>query len=137
MSFIHWGVFEIPGVNLDEVTIPIREFPSDSLPDKSDVKALTEEFRTGLRELTGIPTEIVEAIDAQVAGLAVDPQAIEAYLEGPESLQLSNDGHGTHFYIQPADPTLEDQIEGDEEVNIAPPLIRTLIGFTNTMTSGQ
>ena len=49
---------------------------------------------------------------------------------------LSGQGQGTQFYIQPTDETLELDIDGTGDYDTAPPLLKMLIGFTNTMTPG-
>ena len=39
--FINWELFEIPGVNLEDLSVPIREF--HQLPTASDIDVLKEE----------------------------------------------------------------------------------------------
>ena len=41
VSFIHWGLFEVPGVDLDSVVIPIETLLGGSLPDQTVVSKLT------------------------------------------------------------------------------------------------
>ena len=33
-AYIHWGLFELPGINLDEIEIPVKEFPGGTLPSR-------------------------------------------------------------------------------------------------------
>ena len=35
-AYLHWGIFELPGLNLDDIPIPVREFPADGLPGKEE-----------------------------------------------------------------------------------------------------
>ena len=42
MCFIHWGLFEIPGVNLEDIEIPIKRFPGDRIPTLDDVDELLQ-----------------------------------------------------------------------------------------------
>jgi len=39
-AFIHWGLFECPGINLDQIDIPIETFTGDVLPNLIDVDRL-------------------------------------------------------------------------------------------------
>jgi len=35
-SYIHWGIFECPGVDLEDIDIPIRTFNEGKLPSKTE-----------------------------------------------------------------------------------------------------
>ena len=39
VSFIHWGLFEIPGIDIDQIEIPVVTLPGGQLPD-SDRKSV-------------------------------------------------------------------------------------------------
>jgi signal transduction histidine kinase len=132
-AFLHWGVFALPGVNLEEINIPICEFAAGTLPNRSDIEELVEMFRRSL-----IPLEAVvggsrlSGIRADLNRFVVDPRGADSFLGKPS---LAFDGHGTHFFILPATETLADDIDSGRNADDAvPPLIKTLIGFTNTMT---
>jgi signal transduction histidine kinase len=135
-AFLHWGVFALPGVNLEEIEIPIREFASGTLPDMGDVRELVNAFRRGMKSLEEMvgPERLTE-ICADLDRFQVDPAGADAFLGRPS---LLGDGHGTHFLILPAAETLADDIDaGRDSDDTVPPLIKTLIGFTNTMTPGH
>jgi signal transduction histidine kinase len=132
-AFMHWGVFALPGINLEQINIPILEFDAGSLPGRSDIAELIEAFSQSLKPLEAIVgRERLAGIRTDLSGFIVDPRGADSFL-GTPSLVL--DGHGTHFFILPATETLADDIDsgrnGDDTVS---PLIKTLIGFTNTMT---
>lgn len=132
-AFIHWGVFECPGLNLDEIDIPVREFELGQLPDAGNVREMVETFRSNIeRSARKFPPELKERIEADLDQFTVDPVQIDGYLLSKD-LSLKNDGSGTHFIIFPASELLSLDIE-EEEKGIAPPLKKVLIGFTNTMT---
>lgn len=44
-SLLHWGLFELPGIDLDSIDIPIEEVASGSLPDAEVMKRLTSRVR--------------------------------------------------------------------------------------------
>jgi len=41
-AFINWSAFDLPGINLDEVEVPVRTFPGGALPTTRDIEALVE-----------------------------------------------------------------------------------------------
>lgn len=132
-AFIHWGVFECPGLNLDEIDIPVREFDTGKLPDGGDVCEMVEVFRANIkRNERKFPPELKERIEADLDEFLVDPTYIDSYLASPD-ISLRQDGFGTHFIIFPASELLSLDIEEDEK-GVAPPLKKVLLGFTNTMT---
>ena len=58
----------------------------------------------------------------------------EQLLMSPGGRTLRGQEQGTQFYIQPTDEALELDIEGTAAGDTASPLLKMLIGFTNTMT---
>jgi signal transduction histidine kinase/DNA-binding transcriptional ArsR family regulator len=129
-AYIHWGLFEIPGIDLDDIEIPIRTFPAGSVPTRYDVEAMLADVKRNVEELEnkigkGALTHIKNDIDV----FTIDPSEIDGYLNEPK---LSKEGFGTHFIIKPTSELLEMDIEGDSDK--APPLLKALLGFTNTMT---
>jgi len=47
--FIHWGIFEAPGINLDEIEVPISIFKKGTLPDQSDVEDMVSTVSENLK----------------------------------------------------------------------------------------
>lgn len=152
MSFINWGLFEIPGVNLDDIEIPVVGYSEGDLPSQDDVLAAVELFRENVDKLR----KAVEAAQSQVneqkeeLKLKMDPEALDNYLTrittelasfnvDPETLNrflmeissptLTGTGHGTHFLISPTRRSLVLDMESD--------IGATLIGFSNTMAIGR
>ena len=39
-AFINWDLFGLPGIDLDEIKVPIRTFPPDTFPTKRDLSAM-------------------------------------------------------------------------------------------------
>lgn len=131
-AFIHWGVFEAPGVNLDQIEVPVRTFPAGTLPTQADILEMVERVKRNVSHLSNsMDMEWTELLQAELSTFDVNPQIFDGYLKGPS---LRNAGHGTHFYIQPASELLEADIRGDEGDITEPPLSKLLLGFTNTMT---
>jgi hypothetical protein len=130
-SFIHWGLFECPGINLDQIEIPVRTF-SSSLPSRPDVDEMVDAVRQNIRSLKRFTDpEKLNEIEKDLKRFTVNPFEINEYIG---ELNLLNDGHGTQFFILPAEESLSADIDGKQDDDTAPPLIKMLIGFTNTMT---
>lgn len=49
VALINWQLFEIPGLNLEDIAIPVEEF--DSFPSRSDINAMKEQLLLSLSEL--------------------------------------------------------------------------------------
>lgn len=131
-AYLHWGMFELPGIGLDEIAIPVETYSADQLPDKDDVQELIEVARSNLKDLSSkIEGSVYKVIKEDMDTFDVDPRDASTYLPEPS---FKGEGCGTHFYIQPADKILHDDIDTREDQNKATRFEKNLIGFTNTMT---
>jgi len=129
VSFIHWGLFEIPGIDVDQIEIPVETLPGGQLPDSEFVASLVNHVRENVERLaTNISSGLKDVLLSQLNAFNINPAAVENSL-GPPSLR--GDGSGTHFYILPTDPILA--VDIDEQGDTATPLQKTLLGFSNTM----
>ncbi|MDK2835046.1 MAG: hypothetical protein PWP63_2133, partial [Methanolobus sp.] len=142
VAYIHWGIFELPGLDLDEITIPLKTFPDGTLPNRELISSMLNEVTDSIRELESkgkIEFEDSGKLIADIKQFDVDPAEIDAYLKNLSlsgSLSLSGNGQGTHFIIYPADNLLQVSIDGDPNSGKASPLLKMLLGFTNTMVPG-
>ncbi len=135
VSMIHWGLFEIPGVDLEQIEIPTLTVPGGSLPSQEEVGTLIDWIEENLNSLGQIPDKSLPArIRAELKTFRdLDPAGLAAsVLEGPGLAT----GPGTHFYIQPADSLITDDLAARDE-NKPSGLLGLLIGFANTMTPGH
>jgi signal transduction histidine kinase len=131
-AYIHWGLFELPGVNLDEVEVPVRTFPVGALPDQVDFREMLEAVsdnvtKLGERMNSEERIRILKDVDLMKV---IDPAVVEAYLP---SLDLRNK-RGTHFVILPADRVLDADLDDKGDTEEASSLEKLLLGFTNSMT---
>jgi len=130
MSFINWGLFEVPGVNLDDIDIPVITYSEGDLPSRDDVLTSVELFRENVDKLReAIDPPLAERILSELARFDVDPKALDGYLRTISGPSLTESGHGTHFLILPTRRSLLLDIESD--------ITSTLIGFSNTMARGR
>lgn len=131
-AFINWSIFACPGIDLDDIHVPIRSFRGGELPSGEDVAEMVADFRRGNeKSWRRIDREHYEQIDRELDRFKVDPQVIDGYLRAPT---LRASGAGTHFILLPASGLLADDIDGEPDGDKTPPLIKTLLGFANTLS---
>jgi len=129
-AYLHWGIFETPGIHLEDIEIPVRAFPAGHFPGKDDIREMTEAFAANLKVHRDSQRE--QAILADLHAFAIDPIEIADYL--PRGPDLRDDGAGAWFLIRPASPLLERDIDGvDYDKDRATPIEKSLQGFAQTM----
>ena len=127
-AFLNWRVFECPGLNLQDIKIPLLTFPGGGLPDGQEVAEMVDEFRSSNAGLRGLVDEAEwNRIETDLERFVVDPLDLADYLGEPT---LLGEGHGTHFYLLPASSNLAFDIAGEAGADVAPPLQKALLGFT-------
>lgn len=131
ISLLHWGLFEIPGIDLDLIDIPIEEITDGALPDGPLVARLASRVRDNVLALgpamsDAHRTRLLADLDLAL----IDPSLVLRDLPGP-SLRAS--GYGTYFLIRPTNPVIADDIDSGEDDDEATPLEKVLLGFGNTM----
>jgi len=131
-AYIHWGLFELPGIDLDEIVIPLETFRADKLPNDEDVQKMVAKARANLEDLSSrIDEKLSTTISEDMNAFKVDPREASTYLGEPS---FESNGSGTHFYIMPADEIIQEDIDNRDESTKATRFEKNLIGFTNTMT---
>ena len=140
-AFLNWGVFEWPGVDLEQIDVPIRSFANGRLPTARDVVDMVEEFRSNVAEAGGqVGADYGRRLESELRQFDVDPMDIDSYLQEPS---LAGTGCGTHFLIKPSSELLPEDIDGDPmaskaaALKKASPLKKALLGFGNTMARGE
>ncbi len=135
VAFINWGVFELPGLNLEDIVIPLYEFGNGSLPKLSDVEKMKKEVLDSIKALMksdDVTEDDGNRIIQEIQSFSVDPESLDKSLPG--LLSLADKGCGTHFLIAPVDEALNHDIDGEDETKDATKIEKMLVGFTNTMT---
>ncbi len=137
VAFIHWRVFSIPGIDLDEIEIPIKTFPSDKIPSENDVYDIVHKFEQNIYLLKDkyLDEEIeFSNILSDLTNFRIHPEKLDIFLP---KLSLK-ESSGTHFFIMASNDAINTLLEDDRKnprVNLdSNSLSRTLLGFTNTMT---
>jgi len=141
-AFLNWRIFESPGIDLEEIEIPVIPYAKGTLPNREDILALVDLFRENIVTLEDkIPEKLRNQILEDLGQFDFDPNETDEdlkklSLKGSDNkveLSLAGDKPGTHFYIIPVSDQMESEIDEEQEGGGAPPLIKTLTGFTNTM----
>jgi len=133
VAYINWGFFELPGLDLNEIEIPVRYLKGGILPDSNYVNEMLDEIRIYYDMLTHrVDKKVLDPIINNLNQFSeVNPQEYQEFLGKPN---LSGHGHGTHFYILPANRLIEEDIDGIGDPYKAAPMEKMLLGFTNTVT---
>lgn len=133
-AFINWGIFECPGINLDQVFIPVIEPENDFLTveELESMKLSMIEHLKKIADNDDIEHKDFIKLKNEIDSFNCDPFELMDWL--PNNLSLTEKS-GTHFYISPCDENLNANIDGDKDVrDEASSLEKMLIGFTNTIT---
>ena len=132
-AFINWGLFGLPGIDIDEIKVPIRTFSPNVPPTKHDLDAMTRVVR---ESLTNFESRTDPGMLLSIRKQLEKFDLSERFLAHQDERALSGQGHGTQFIIQPTDDALELDIDTTGDGDTASPLLKMLIGFANTMTPG-
>ncbi|MDV7341831.1 ATP-binding protein [Terasakiella sp. A23] len=136
VAFINWGMYELPGVDLDEVEVPLKEFPSVEEITNASIDAMIQGVKDNLKAIQKkTDPKIVARIQSELDQFRLPVNKITSLSYGP-TLQSDEKG-GTHFFISPvSEGLIHDIEEGVGKVRGlkgATNLQRMLLGFSNTM----
>lgn len=107
VSLVNWQLFELPGVNLEDIEIPIRRYRSGEFPTQDDVVAMAESIRQTLPLVaSSAHSAFLAHIEQTLKAITIDPRKIDTFFnapsvfeEGDVPLSLRDGGCGTHFQI--------------------------------------
>ena len=126
-ALVNWQMFELPGIDLDEVPVGLIELDADQLSDvdvhglKAPLCEALERFRS--KDSSAGWQGRLDSIRATIDALPDDP-----YWDLPDSIALG--ATGTTFLISSASPELPADLES-QGINEASLFDRTLHGFTD------
>lgn len=132
-AFINWTFFEVPGLGLDDIDIPVNCVQRFALAHESKGTGKLEDAVKHYEDLlTELGSQIPNAFRDRISGeLAAFRKAIPAIADAMRDA-LNASQRGTIFFVQPVDPILERDI--DESFDDLPSnLTKMLRGFSNTM----
>lgn len=130
-ALVNWSLYEQPGIDIDQVEVPIIDLEGFAPPTQADVAGLVAACQRNLAELGDAITPAArDRISAELDTFEVDLAEVFSGLGG---MGLGAD-YGTHFVIKPTSLELGlDLALGELVQDAASPLQRFLLGFGNTM----
>ena len=133
-ALINWQIFELPGLNLEDIVIPIRTLTE--LPNKLIIDSMKEELIESLDKLLA-QDDITDAEYMNIGSTIKAFNAVPSDLH--HKLNRSNDltdyqSSGTYFFVSPVDETLKFDLDGSSVGKEATKIEKMLMGFHNTMT---
>ena len=133
--FINWRLFELPGLNLEDIYIPVREF--HAFPSDGQIYEMMDSSLKNIERLSGRAEESeLESIVNEISSFrGMDLERRETVLEQP--CKFENDSFGTRFYIYPSNPLIVSDLEDNTIDRDAPELNKMLIGFTDRVIPGH
>ena len=132
VAFINWEIFELPGINLEDIVIPVKEF--DHVPNAEDIN--------------NIKDEVISCLDTFYDNITVDNEELNRIKNTIKSFdfnlssfpteirnryQYCSTKGGTQFFVSPTYETLNSDIEGNRDDEEATKMEKMLMGFHNTM----
>lgn len=125
-SFVNWDLFAIPGLDLEEIEIPLTTFPSPGEPSAEELEGLLESAVQSVTNLR-VDEDLKNGFVAAIRGFPIELVGKLNRLAGPRV-----DSAGTQFLIAPIEGSLLEDLEAAEGEEISD-LEQDLIGFANTL----
>ena len=133
MGLVHWGLFEMPGLNLDEIEIPVKTMPGGLLPDARKMEEIRLPLLECIKKLAKTHPDLDFCqITDELKAFQPDPNDLDNFFSAQEldSLTLTGNSTGTHFIIAPTNPVLQMEL-AVEERNQDWSFRKHLLGFTD------
>lgn len=130
-AFVNWSLFEQPGIDLDQIDVPVMELDEFALPTPAHIRSLVDASLANLQAIGDAINPLARSrIARELEQFPFDPGAVYAALGDP----MLGKEYGTHFLIKPTSAELGldlalTQLGGKG----ASALQRYLLGFGNTM----
>ncbi|ENC9837923.1 histidine kinase [Vibrio cholerae] len=134
VALIHWQLFEIPGLNLEDIPIPIQSL--STLPSQTNIDSMKAEVRSSIDVLNSqgdLSEDEYGSLLSTLDSFNVSPEDLNKKLVGIYDLSGIDNG-GTFFYISSIDPIFNNDIDGSNKGKEATKIEKMLMGFHNTMT---
>src|SRR5580704_6179641 len=133
IAFVHWGLFELPGLNLEEIEIPVRTIQGGTLPGMEQIKSLKDPVIKCVQRLSQKhPNLDFRLISKELTAFQPDPVDLDEFFsrQVEDPLSLKGDLVGTHFIIAPVNPVLTIELAAEER-NQDYGFRKQLLGFSD------
>jgi signal transduction histidine kinase len=115
--WLHWGLFEIPGLNLDDIELPVETFSAGTLPSKFQIAAMKKRLIESIEVIAASHAEVsFKHILKDIKSFNPDPTYLDSFFSERDgnNLSLSTQGTGTHFIIGPANPVIRLELQAED-----------------------
>lgn len=119
VAWIHWELFEIPGLNLEDVEFPVRTYPGGTLPDRKALEDLRHEFVGDIQSSPAwnLDRKRCERIVDEIKSFNPILNELDAFFQKSEDgagFSLAGDGSGTTFLIDRVNPSLPAELKAED-----------------------
>lgn len=116
VGLIHWGLFEVPGLDLDQIEIPVATFPGGALPTSDDIRRLRDQLKACATRISDLTQHhAMRDVLNEIDDFNPDPTALDTFFASrdAEHLTLTSGGTGTHFFIGPSNPIIKFELANE------------------------
>ena len=138
MCWLHWGLFEIPGINLEDIDLPIHVSKGGIFPEKEKILELRSKLLANINALEGkCDSNLLSAVIEDINAFSPSPSELDSYFKEREDdvISLAGDGHGTQFIIWLANPVIKVELSSEAKLDDYS-FRKKLLGF-NDCTFGE
>ena len=115
--WLHWGLFEVPGLNLEDIDLPVETFKAGELPSRAQVTKLKNRLFESVEAIASShPEEKFTQILNEIKAFDPDPVYLDSFFRERDDnvLSLSGEGTGTHFLIGPANTIIKLELRAED-----------------------
>ena len=116
-GLIHWGLFEVPALDLDEIEIPVKTFPGGVIPTQAELQELRKALLDCAKRIgTAHPNYPMDEVFSEIQGFDPDPETLDVFFTARDEVKLSltGAGTGTHFLIGPCNPIIRSDLNKED-----------------------
>ena len=141
VAWIHWELFEIPGLNLDDIEFPVRTFSGGTLPDRKVLDDIRKEFIDEIRESPAwnLDRDRCERIVDEIGSFNPILKELDEFFQKSEDgkgLSLVGDGCGTTFLIDRVNPSIPSELAAEDKAQDSS-FRQLLLGFVDHVFGSQ
>ncbi|WP_192925688.1 ATP-binding protein [Sinorhizobium meliloti] len=116
VGLVHWGLFEIAGLNLEQIEIPVTTIKNGELPDATKLTDIRSQLVDCAKRIAADQGTDLRKIIDEIESFQPDLGSVYQFLREREDkhLSLTGDATGTHFLIAPTNPVIRLELEAEE-----------------------
>jgi signal transduction histidine kinase len=118
MCWVHWSLFELPGIDLEDIDLPIIVSKGGALPEAAMIAEVRNQLLDSINKLKDkCDANLLSSIIDDIKAFIPNPSGLDSYFKEREDdvLSLSGDGHGTQFIIGSANPVIKVELRSEDK----------------------